>query len=92
VRITSTPEQPVAGHATTINVVLYKDGSLSVEDDGRGMPVDIHPEEGCSGVEVVSKSKNFPSGINLTLVPVLRLPTVPITLSSVFLRPSEKLI
>jgi topoisomerase-4 subunit B len=51
--IDNSVDEAVAGHATTINVVLYKDGSLSVEDDGRGMPVDIHPEEGCSGVEVI---------------------------------------
>ena len=38
---------------TQINVVLYKDGSLSVEDNGRGMPVDIHSGEGHSGVEVI---------------------------------------
>ena len=34
-------------------MVLYKDGSLSVGDDGRGMPVDIHPEQGVPGVEVI---------------------------------------
>jgi len=51
--IDNSVDEAVAGYATTINVVLYKNGSLSVEDDGRGMPVDIHPEEGCSGVEVI---------------------------------------
>ncbi|MDC9715266.1 MAG: ATP-binding protein, partial [Gammaproteobacteria bacterium] len=51
--IDNSVDEAVAGYATQITVVLYKDGSLSVEDDGRGMPVDIHPEEGCSGVEVI---------------------------------------
>lgn len=51
--IDNSVDEAVAGYANTINVVLYKDGSLSVEDNGRGMPVDIHPEEGCSGVEVI---------------------------------------
>ncbi|BAS67901.1 DNA topoisomerase IV subunit B [Bathymodiolus septemdierum thioautotrophic gill symbiont] len=51
--IDNSVDEAVAGHATKINVVLYKDGSISVEDDGRGMPVDIHLEEGISGVEVI---------------------------------------
>ncbi len=41
------------GYATTVTVCLYDDGSVSVEDDGRGMPVDIHPEAKISGVEVI---------------------------------------
>ena len=51
--IDSSVDEAVAGHASKIKVVLYKDGSLSVEDDGRGMPVDIHPKEGVPGVEVI---------------------------------------
>lgn len=39
--------------ATDVRVELHKDGSVSVEDNGRGVPVDIHPELGVSGVEVV---------------------------------------
>jgi len=46
-------DEAVANYATRIDVVLFKDGSLSVRDDGRGMPVDIHPEEGMPGVEVI---------------------------------------
>ncbi|MCL2598562.1 MAG: DNA gyrase subunit B [Firmicutes bacterium] len=41
------------GHGDTITVTIYNDGSISVEDNGRGVPVDIHPTLGVSGVEVV---------------------------------------
>jgi len=46
-------DEAMAGYAKAIDVVLYKDGSVLVSDDGRGMPVDIHPEQGISGVEVI---------------------------------------
>ncbi|HWP94329.1 MAG TPA: DNA topoisomerase IV subunit B [Gammaproteobacteria bacterium] len=46
-------DEALAGYARRIDVVLYKDGSLSVEDDGRGMPVDIHPKEKVTGVELI---------------------------------------
>ena len=51
--IDNSVDEAVADHASVIKVVLYKDGSLSVEDNGRGMPVDIHPKEGKPGVEVI---------------------------------------
>ncbi len=51
--IDNSVDEAIAGHATTIAVILYADGSLSVEDDGRGMPVDLHPEEGVPGVELI---------------------------------------
>ena len=51
--IDNSVDEAVAGHASKIDVVLYKDGSLGVTDDGRGMPVDIHPEEGVPGIEVI---------------------------------------
>jgi len=46
-------DEALAGHATRIEVRLFEDGSLEVEDDGRGMPVDLHPELGLPGVEVI---------------------------------------
>ena len=46
-------DEALAGFADSIEVTLYKDGSVKVVDNGRGMPVDIHPEQGMPGVEVV---------------------------------------
>ena len=46
-------DEALAGYAQEIAVTLFKDGSLEVSDDGRGMPVDIHPKEKISGVELI---------------------------------------
>lgn len=46
-------DEALAGHANKISIIVYKDGSLSVEDNGRGMPIDIHPEYGQSGIEII---------------------------------------
>ncbi len=46
-------DEALGNHARHIDVRLHPDGSLTVEDDGRGMPVDIHPEHKCSGVELI---------------------------------------
>jgi len=51
--IDNSVDEALAGHASRVEVTLHKDGSLSVCDDGRGMPVDIHPEQGIPGVEVI---------------------------------------
>lgn len=51
--IDNSVDEAIAGHAKAIEVVLHEDGSMEVTDDGRGMPVDIHPVEGMSGVELI---------------------------------------
>ena len=51
--IDNSVDEALAGHANQIDVVLHKDGGLSTTDNGRGMPVDIHPEQGKPGVEVI---------------------------------------
>jgi topoisomerase-4 subunit B len=51
--IDNSVDEAIAGHAKKIHVTLHKDGSCEVADDGRGMPVDIHPEEKITGVELI---------------------------------------
>ena len=51
--IDNSVDEAVAGHASKIRITLKKEGCLEVEDDGRGMPVDMHPEEKMPGVEVI---------------------------------------
>jgi topoisomerase-4 subunit B len=46
-------DEAIAGFANELDVVLHKDNSLAVTDNGRGMPVDVHKKEGVSGVEVI---------------------------------------
>ncbi|MDX1588154.1 MAG: DNA topoisomerase IV subunit B [Oleiphilaceae bacterium] len=51
--IDNSVDEALGGHAKRIDVVLHEDGRLSVTDDGRGMPVDAHKEEGVPGVELI---------------------------------------
>ncbi|MCG8616264.1 MAG: DNA topoisomerase IV subunit B [Desulfobacterales bacterium] len=51
--IDNSVDEAIAGHAKSIDVTLTRDNRIIVSDDGRGMPVDIHPKEGISGVELI---------------------------------------
>jgi topoisomerase-4 subunit B len=51
--IDNSVDEAIAGYCKEIDVTLYKDDSLEVADDGRGMPVDVHPKEKVSGVELI---------------------------------------
>ena len=51
--IDNAADEGLAGFASKVSVVLYEDGSASVEDDGRGIPVDIHPKKNVPAVQVI---------------------------------------
>ena len=51
--IDNSVDEVLSGYASNIHIILYADGALEVSDNGRGMPVDLHPEYGISGVELI---------------------------------------
>ena len=51
--IDNSVDEALAGHADEVSVVLHRDGALTTTDNGRGMPVDMHPEQNKPGVEVI---------------------------------------
>jgi DNA gyrase subunit B len=51
--VDNSTDEGIAGHATRVEVTLHADGSVQVDDDGRGIPTDVHAKSGMSGVELV---------------------------------------
>ena len=51
--IDNSVDEALAGHANQIDVVVHTDGAITISDNGRGMPVDLHPEQKKPGVEVI---------------------------------------
>ncbi|WP_267256143.1 ATP-binding protein [Coxiella endosymbiont of Ornithodoros maritimus] len=51
--IDNSVDEAIAGFAQNVEVILYKDGSLEVVDDGRGMPINVHLEHKLTGVELI---------------------------------------
>jgi topoisomerase-4 subunit B len=73
--IDNSVDEALAGHARLVSVTVFKDGSVEVADDGRGMPVDVHPEHGMPGAELIltrlhagakfsDKNYNFAGGLH----------------------------
>ena len=53
-KVDKSNDEALAGYENTIEIMLNKDGSISVYDNGRGIPVDIHPQKGISALEIAA--------------------------------------
>ena len=88
-------DEALSGHCSAIKVSLFKDGFIQIVDDGRGMPVDIHPEHKVSGVELImcklhAGAKFSGDEYNFMVVPVFLDPTSPTWCNSLALSPLLK--
>ena len=91
--IDNSVDEALAGYASQIDVILHKDNSLEVIDNGRGMPVDIHSTEKISGVELIltklhaggkfsNKNYTFSGGLHGVGISVVTAKFIPLRLKT----------